>query len=192
MSARNLKSWKIRKNNKEVKILKISVTFGSDDNIGSSSRSKKSIHKKPWFWLLIILVASVAVKMTSRNQFGISFTNNKDDDVSSAFTFEPKSENFTVKEDNDETEVSKSEEENHPVNNVDSTQNLVNENEEGKSVFHFILNVATKKYHTKECSAVKKLAKEKRMDTDIEADSLKEAKDIIESQGYGLCGICDR
>ena len=172
--------------------MKISVTFGSDDNIGSSNKSKKSIHKKPWFWLLIILIASVAVKMTSEKQPKLPFTNNKDDDVSSAFTFEPKSENFTVKEDNDETEVSQSEEENQPADNADSTQKLVNENEEGKSVFHFILNIATKKYHTKECSAVKKLADEKRMDTDIEADSLKEAKDIIESQGYDLCGICDR
>ncbi len=172
--------------------MKISVTFGSDDNIGISGKSKKSIHKKPWFWLLIILIASVAVKMTSVKQPKFSFMNNEDDDVPSAFAFEPKSENFTVKEDNDETDVPESEEENQLVDDADSEQKLVIENEEGKSVFHFILNIATKKYHTKECSAVKKLAEEKRMDTDIEADSLKEAKDIIESQGYGLCGICDR
>ena len=172
--------------------MKISVTFGSDDNTGSSSKSKKSIHKKPWFWLLIILIASVAVKMTSAKQPKLPFTNNEDDDVSSAFTFEPKSENFTVKEENDESEVSESEKQNSPADDDGTTQKLVTENEEGKSAFHFILNIATKKYHTKECSAVKKLTEEKRMDTDIEADSLKEAKDIIESQGYGLCGICDR
>ena len=179
--------------------MKISVSFGSDNITEPSAKKKNSIHKKPWFWLLIILIASVAVRMTSKNQPKIPFIENEDKDVSSAFKFEPKTDNFTAKENFNETgnndfeEADDEAEESAKTNeNGSGVQKLVSENEEGKSVFHFILNITTKKYHTKECSAVKKLADEKRLDTDIEANSLKEAKEIIEGQGYALCGLCDR
>lgn len=179
--------------------MKITVSFGSDNSTEPTAKKKNPIHKKPWFWLLIILIASVAVRMTAKNQPKIPFIENDDEDVSSAFKFEPKTDNFTVKENSDEIQANNYEEsyyENEEPaqtgENTDSTQKLATQNENGKSMFHFILNITTKKYHTKECSAVKKLAEEKRLDTDIEADSLKEAKEIMESQGYGLCGLCDR
>ena len=179
---------------KGVNIFKISVTFGSDSS-EPSNKKKKAVHKKPWFWLMIILIASVAVRMTSRNQPKIPFIESDNDDVSSTFTFKPDSEKFKVKEDSMETENNYEEEpvdEVSDVNGDDGIYKEVNQNEDGKSVFHFILNISTKKYHTKECSAVKKLAEEKRLDTDIEAESAKEAKKIIEGQGSSLCGLCDR
>ena len=180
--------------------MKISVSFGSGDDSQPSNKKKNSIHQKPWFWLLIILIASVAVRVTSKNQSKFPFLETDDDDVSSAFSFEPKTDNFTIKESSDENNnVPNSEYKDEPEepdqihnNNGEENQSIAAKNESGKSVFHFILNIATKKYHTKECSAVKKLAEEKRMDTDIEADSLKDAKEIIEEQGYDLCGLCDR
>ena len=179
--------------------MNISVSFGSDNSTEPTAKKKNPIHKKPWFWLLIILIASVAVRITSRTQPKNLFIGNEDEDISSAFKFEPKTDNFTVKENSDEIEDNNYEENYYedevPAQtdeNTNSTQKLATQNENGKSMFHFILNITTKKYHTKECSAVKKLTEEKRLDTDIEADSLKEAKEIIESQGYGLCGICDK
>lgn len=168
--------------------------------MSNSSSKKKSVHKKPWFWLLLILIASAAVRMTSKNPPKIPLLESDEDDVSSAFEFKPQSDNFTVKEEAPDDTVTQqdgsadSNGENLPDNQENSggEQKLMTVNDEGKSVFHFILNTATKKYHLKECSAVKKLAEDKRMDTDIEADSLKQAKNIIEDQGYALCGLCDR
>ena len=55
---------------------------------------------------------------------------------------------------------------------------------------YFIINKTTKKYHITECSGAKKLAETKREDTEIEAGSLEAAKEIIEKEGYELCGIC--
>lgn len=182
----------VRRILKGVRKLKISVSFGSDND--SVPSNKKSVHKKPWFWLLLILIASVAVRMSSRNKPELPFLNIDDEDeLSSAFNFEPKTDSFTVKEDygDDITQFDESQEPAAAETGSES-QKLVTQDENGKSVFHFILNISTKKYHTKECSAVKKLADEKRSDTDIEADSLKEAKEIIEEQGYELCGLCDR
>ena len=58
--------------------------------------------------------------------------------------------------------------------------------------FTFILNISTKKYHTHECTAAKKIESENRQDITISAYNLAEAMAQVESSGYDLCGICGR
>ena len=57
--------------------------------------------------------------------------------------------------------------------------------------FNFILNTDSKKYHTYECAAVKRMSADKRLDITKSAYSLDEAKRMVEADGYTLCGICD-
>ena len=162
--------------------MKITISF--DKNDGADSK-KSSLHK-PWFWLLIILAVSVAIRLYSKGQPKVPIETGGDGDSSSAFDLVTKSENTSsVSKDEDYSEASYDEEE---FDEKEPEQNQ----EKSKSIFHFILNINTKKYHTKECSAAQKLTEEKRQDTDIEAESLEEAERIIESRGYDLCGLCGR
>lgn len=188
--------------------MSISVKLGTGDSDAVSGKKNKALHKKPWFWLLLLLIASIAVKISSRSQSKSFFlnSNSDDDDVSSTFSFQPdmkesfSEDNFSEdkKEDNEIINESVLPDDDFDENDVEITEVTAEDSpsyeqeEPEKSVFHFIINLATKKYHTKECSAVKKLAPDKRMDTDIEADSLNEAESIMKKQGFELCGLCDR
>ncbi len=171
--------------------MKITISLGGDNEKAPYRRAPKPIHKKPWFWLLIVLIASVAVKMTTKSQPMTRFLNSENDDVSSTFSFDSKSDKLSEKnEQNNANEIP----ENLPdeENNESEEFKTATVNEQGKTIFHFILNTSNKKYHYKECNGVKKMSDANRKDTDIEADSFAEAKEIIEEQGYELCGLCDR
>lgn len=64
------------------------------------------------------------------------------------------------------------------------------EKEHEKSIFRFVLNNSTKKYHTKSCAAERRLTGEKREETQVEALTEAEALLIIEKRGYKRCGLC--
>lgn len=162
--------------------MKITVSADNDKNHGK--RPNLSLHKRPWFWLLIILIVSVAVRLSSRFQYTIPFETEDDDPKDVGIVSRSNEEITRSDETFTQSEGESAEEE--------SSNTDPGKSESEKGIFHFILNINTKKYHTKECSAAKKLCEEKRLDTDIEADSPEEAKKIIESKGYELCGICDR
>lgn len=151
-------------------------------NNSSNSKNKKSVLHKPWFWLLIILIASVAIRLSSRTQPKIPLDTGGGEENAPTFDLVSKQDNVTAAQGEKENIQNPSEEAEPQEEKI----------EKSKSIFHFILNINTKKYHTKECSAASKLSAEKRQDTDIEAETLQEAKGIIEEQGYDLCGICDR
>ncbi len=160
--------------------MKITISFDKDDNTGN----KKSAFRKPWFWLLIILIVSAAIRLSSKIQNRIPIDIGSDSKSYSFRNSGSESENSeSALEENDRITA---EEEDYPKYEKEEEQ------AKSKSVFHFILNLNTKKYHTKECSAAQKLTGEKRLDTDIEAENLEEAKNIIESQGYDMCGLCNR
>ena len=181
--------------------MSISVKIGSGDSDEMNGKKKKAVHKKPWFWLLLLLIASVAVKMNSRTQTKSLFLSSDEENAASTFLFKTNAEEFKI-EDKKEDEIAKNETVLPSEANDQKQDNIkdvpvqnpkqAEKNEPEKSGFHFIINLSTKKYHTKECSAVKKLAEDKRMDTDIEADSLEEAEKIMKEQGFELCGLCDR
>ena len=183
--------------------MSISVKLSSGDSDAVPVKKNKAVHKKPWFWLLLLLIASVAVKLSSRSQSkSFIFNSNSDDDnASSNYSFQPEieeslSENI-IEDDKaiDENVPPADDFDENAVGIAEATEEKTppdEQKEPEKSVFHFIINLATKKYHTKECSAVKKLAPGKRMDTDIQADSLSEAESIMKKQGFELCGLCDR
>ena len=131
-------------------------------------------YKRPWFWLLIILIISVAVRLIMRNDAPAAIP---------VHNTVPQLENESYRETDT---VQPQQEEQHTEEKA--AEESYEESE--KTVFHFILNKNTKKYHTGECSAAKKLSESKRADTDIEADSMEEAEEILQQQGYELCGIC--
>lgn len=60
------------------------------------------------------------------------------------------------------------------------------------NTFRFTVNTSARKYHLKECGAVKKLTSEKKNTVQVKADSLEDAQRKIEQQGYVLCGLCKR
>ena len=161
--------------------MKISITFTSDTDTEQHDSKRKKVHKKPWFWLLIILIASAAFRFFTEFNADIPVFNSDDEDL------------FFDSEINNETDaprsVSDDKDSNEQSEKLETTEQR---SAKARSIFHFIVNTATKKYHTRECSAAKKLVDDKRLDTDIEAESLEEAKKLIESQGYEMCGICDR
>lgn len=64
--------------------------------------------------------------------------------------------------------------------------------EKMERTFEFTVNTSAKKYHLRECGAVKKLAEEKRDVVEIKADTLQSAQRQLEQQGYTLCGLCRR
>lgn len=162
-------------------------------------KSKKSrFYKRPWFWLLIVFIVSIAVRALSKNEKKIlteisqeeDFTPIDDSDLNVDIAEKDFSDNQGDIDDYIdvflEDELS---EENIENNEIDEK---TTQPPSDKNIFRFILNTATKRYHTKECGAVGKLADEKRGEADIEAESLENAKEIMESRGYTLCGLCDR
>jgi len=137
---------------------------------------KKKAYTRPWFWLLIVLIVSVIIKAAEnaeRVEQLLSVGDNSEQEYITAssedITEEPEQ---TVQEsDTIETAAEK------------TADNNVN-------IFHFIMNKSTKKYHTTQCSAAAKITESKREETDIEANSVEEAKQILEQQGYTPCTRC--
>lgn len=62
----------------------------------------------------------------------------------------------------------------------------------GGNIFSFIVNKSAKKYHTKFCSGVSRMAESKRESVAVTADTLEQAKKQMEDDGYTLCGVCRR
>lgn len=134
--------------------------------------NKRPSYTRPWFWLLIIFLLSAFVKLAPK----------EDILPGSAEPQLPESklpvENIGIPD----TAA--------PDSDTDTPESHLESETKEKSKFHFILNASTKKYHITECSGVKKLSESKRTDTDIEAYTLDEARAVIESEGYELCGFC--
>ena len=126
---------------------------------------KRPSYSRPWFWLFIILVLSALFRLVTKDEISTPVENYI----------------LPVKE---ISEQDKEEEDKRSDTDIEIYDSAV------KSKFHFILNKSTKKYHTQECSAARKLSESKREDTEIEAATQEEARQILEQDGYELCGIC--
>lgn len=131
-------------------------------------------YKRPWFWLLIILIISAAVRLILR------------DDLPETLVVHNTTPQLNNNSYHDTDTVQLQQESQYITDEVQKEKNT----ESGGKLFHIILNKNTKKYHTSECSGAKKLSESKRYDTDIEADSLEAAEEILKQQGYEPCGIC--
>ena len=146
--------------------------------------NKRSSYTRPWFWLMIILIFSVFFKFAP-----------KDESVPAAALPGSVPPAEKIADTADDTAVTERSADDTAVTerSADDTSDT-EASAVGTSVevekFHFIINKTTKKYHITECSGAKKLAETKREDTEIEAGSLEAAKEIIEKEGYELCGIC--
>lgn len=164
-------------------ILNITINITSSDgsSITVNKDKKPRFYKRPWFWVFLAFVVSVLVKILSNNEKKIL------DEIS-------QDEILTV--DNDKPSMrfnSKALVKNkQPIEEVTAnTQNNTLNTDKLKN-FKFTVNTATKRYHTKLCGAAGKLTNEKRGEVEIEANSIDEAKQLLEQQGYTICGLCKR
>lgn len=58
--------------------------------------------------------------------------------------------------------------------------------------FNFILNTSTKKLHTRECSAAKRIKSENRKEIKITAETLEKAISELYSMGYSEYELCEK
>ncbi len=156
--------------------------------------NKRSSYTRPWFWLMIILIFSVFFKFAPKDESvpaaalpgsvppAEKIADTADD---TAVTERSADDTAVTERSADDTAVT----ERSADDTSDTEASAVGTSVEVEK-FHFIINKTTKKYHITECSGAKKLAETKREDTEIEAGSLEAAKEIIEKEGYELCGIC--
>lgn len=155
--------------------------------VSKSKKNKKSrFYKRPGFWLLLVFIVSITVRMLSKHEKRILTEISQEDSQppdNLSLNSEPNEEKSAVKN-------TKRAEKAHKQRKSEKAEEKPQKKE--KKSFRFVLNTATKRYHTKNCGAVGKLADEKRGEADIEAESLDEAKKILEEQGYTLCGLCGR
>ncbi len=139
--------------------------------------NKRRSYTRPWFWLLIILILSVVFKLLLREDAIPAIETVGETVFNSENSVREIAQTERAKTESAETEKAVFEQDSNQENSA-------------KKTFHFILNKSTKKYHTTECSGAKKLSESKRTDTDIEAQTEEEAREILEKEGYELCGIC--
>ena len=164
-------------------ILNITINITSTD--GSSitvNRDKKPrFYKRPWFWVFLAFIVSVLVKILSNDEKKILNEISKDeilpvDDDKPNMRFNTRA---LVKKKQPAKETAVDTQNSTPITDKPKT-------------FRFTVNTATKRYHTKLCGAAGKLTNEKRGEVEVEATSLDEAKQLLEQQGYTICGLCKR
>ena len=135
---------------------------------------KKKAYTRPWFWLLIVLIVSIIIK-AAENAERIEQLLSSGDNYNE--------QEYITAENSEQVQEAEQE--------IISSEIADEQTEQSSAqVFRFIMNKSSKKYHTEKCSAAAKLSESNRETTDIEADSLEQAKQILEEQGYSPCTKC--
>lgn len=168
-------------------IFKDSILFANEihNTVSKNGRTrKKPFYRKLWFWTFVVVIFMLVKKITElENKFTelnqelcivkkkISFLDNN----------KKTANNFCCKESDAVTES--------PEIQNDSNADLPDEN---SRVFNFFINKTAKKYHTKFCSGVSRMAESKRETVAVKAETQEQAMKKLEDDGYKLCGVCSK
>lgn len=162
-----------------------SVYNAISKNVSGDNRKKSG--KSKFFFLLtaVTVVAVFVIKAAEKiRETEIKLCMNYDTEKS-GFKAKDKGDYKTINNDDEFQEQVHQEPQKHYLDDEDAE-------EKTERTFKFTVNKSAKKYHLKECGAVKKLAEEKRDVVEIKADTLESAQRQLEQQGYALCGLCKR
>lgn len=72
------------------------------------------------------------------------------------------------------------------------SESILPESSKIEREFNFILNTSTKKLHTRECSAAKRIKSENRKEIKITAETLEKAISELYSMGYSEYELCEK
>lgn len=155
------------------------------NNISKNGRSrKKPFYKKLWFWTFVAVIIVLVKKITELE--------NRFTELNQELCIMKKKINFFDNERKGANNFcygeSEAVNENPEIQNDDNAD-LSNEN---SRVFNFFINKTAKKYHTKFCSGVSRMAESKRETVAVEAETQEQAMKKLEDDGYKLCGVCSK
>lgn len=151
-------------------------------------REKKPFYKNPWFWIAVTAAIVLVKKIVSLESDLLELNNelcsNREEDkkLKAVREFSETEEALESEDNTREQAVLYKEEDTLPS---DDKKGYLNS-------FRFIVNKSAKKYHTKFCSGVSRMAENKREYIEVNAESLDQARQSMEDKGYSLCGVCKR